>query len=367
MRQSIGCVLFVILMVMQVQAKGIGFDCYDASTKTVDLSCNGRRAELNNFNVLPQKMKTDVERLWINNCKIVDLIQFINSFENLHELNITSSELDASDLKKLKNLSELTKLSLTHDNIVKIPIDFTQKMSNVIELDLSHNNIFSIDTVDFQDATALKTIHLSYNHISHINIFPSYLPTLRDIYLIGNRLRSVIYPKLYKLNLNIRDKIYLCNYMWPQSGYKSINLHFGTDDIELHPDNESKCLRSFDQFSIDDFPMRNSVNKNQHHNDGHFDEKSINSKHSPFKYTPHTGFKTKILTHDLRIVKTERSVEDVQSEEKILEYNDFRTVGIVVIVISVTLLFALIGFFIRYSRNQKDKLKKLQIRRQAIR
>lgn len=372
MRQSIVCILFGILLVMESQARRIGLGCYDDSTRTVDFSCNDRPAEMNKCNAMPQSMKRGVERLWISSCKVtncsscrVALIEFINSFENLHELNITSSELDASDLEKLEYLSELKKLSLTHGNIVKIPSDFFRKMPSLNEVDLSHNNIRSVDMFDFRDATVLKTINLSYNHLSHVRIIPSYSPGLRDVYLNGNHeLRSISYPRFYKVNLKIRDKMYLCNYMWPQMRYRPINLHFGNDDIELYPDSESKCERS-----IDDFPSGfKRFNAYQYHSDDRADEKFINSKHSPPEYTPHTGLKPKTLTHDLRIGKTERPAQDVQSEDTILglKYNEFWTVGIVVIVILVTLLFALIGFFIRDYRIQKDKLKTLQMRRQAL-
>lgn len=92
----------------------------------------------------------------------------------------------------MSSLQFLEKLDLSFNQLRRLPQDFSQSLSSLQELRLDHNLLQHLDSSSLQDSENLKKLDLSYNRIRAIDVraFLS-LSRLSLLNLEGNRLNAL--------------------------------------------------------------------------------------------------------------------------------------------------------------------------------
>lgn len=107
MNRTIIFILFVIFLT-EVKAIPTRSDCYDDITETVHLKCGGNLDEIKKCAFSLKERKNNVKYLHIIGCEASNLIDFIKSFENRSEFDISTNDLKilkSQHSKRLKRRS----------------------------------------------------------------------------------------------------------------------------------------------------------------------------------------------------------------------------------------------------------------------
>lgn len=368
MERMIIFILFVIF-VMNVRAALIGSECYDERTKTVHINCEEKSFDIAKCDFSVKDLKPNVKVVRIEKCKVEDLIQFINSFENLSELNISSSDVDDSVFQQLKPLTQLKTLSLTNNGLEKIPSDFYHNMPKLIEIDLSNNKIKHFNSTVFKGAKALRAINLMRNNIFDVEIETNSLPNLRHLFLNeNNELNTIFYPASPNdkyLELKFNEVSYYCNYKGRPLNSQSISVHLSVDKILYGPSKSILCASPVSWFLI------------RHLYD--FDEKLKSFEQNPFRIQfEHQDESIKTtkpnvdISRDTKVkppsdrppmnppqTTTATATKSSKSEQRVLgmRVKDFEMMCQIIIIIMTLILLVFIALIIRDYRIEKNKLR----------
>ena len=98
--KAIFFICFTIL-VMKATATLEDSNCYDESTKTVNIQCDDSFTEMTNCGSFLGGKKKDVKILQINYCEAPNLAEFITSFGHLDRLVIYSNAMNFTQLDEL--------------------------------------------------------------------------------------------------------------------------------------------------------------------------------------------------------------------------------------------------------------------------
>ncbi|KAM6896868.1 uncharacterized protein FYW49_018247 [Xenentodon cancila] len=114
------------------------------------------------------------------------------SFRGLWSLKIllmSNNSIHALHPQSLSSLQFLERLDLSFNRLRWLPDDFTQSLSCLQELRLDHNLLQHLDSVSLRDSENLRKLDLSHNHIQTVDIraFNS-MSRLRQLKLQENRL-----------------------------------------------------------------------------------------------------------------------------------------------------------------------------------
>lgn len=94
--------------------------------------------------------------------------------------------------QSLSSLEFLERLDLSYNRLKKLPPDFSQRLFSLQELRLNHNRLCHLDPTSLIDLENLQKLDLSYNHITTIDVrlFNS-LSRLTFLNLEANRLNAI--------------------------------------------------------------------------------------------------------------------------------------------------------------------------------
>ena len=112
--------------------------------------------------------------------------------ESLHRLSLKGMRLNSSVWHELENLSNLTYLSLTNNDITTIDINTISKLKKLKELNLARNYIQTILNGTFESLSLLWWLDLSRNRISFLErgTFKA-LSHLKSLYLSQNCIKTI--------------------------------------------------------------------------------------------------------------------------------------------------------------------------------
>lgn len=134
--------------------------------------------------------KLEVILLKIGGCDPDKVKQLVDTFSNLHSLDISQSEIKSLDEFDLKH-EQLKRVNSSHNQLTEVPMNFFSQIPKLIEvdfsynelnkinqfpiklvkIDLSHNKLTSIHRDDFVNLTELEYVDLSYNLITKLDLF----------------------------------------------------------------------------------------------------------------------------------------------------------------------------------------------------
>lgn len=183
----------------------------------------------------------EIEELSINEhvvevVAVNNKISQINVAENtkLIRLEIGGNYLNASFLKKIRDMDTLEVLDLSQNNLGPISLDTFAKIKDLTSLNLSDTRISNLEYGTFSHQVNLKTLDLSKNNLNHIDlsVFTS-LRKLTSFHLSGNNLKQIdkfdeIKKFFPKLNL-----ISFSNNSWSCSYLANIIQAFTLDQVEI--------------------------------------------------------------------------------------------------------------------------------------
>lgn len=94
---------------------------------------------------LNEENKLKVIRLKVGACDHGKLKELVNTFPNLHTLDISQSGIESLDSFDLQH--KQVKFNVSHNEINEIPKDFFSKMPNVVDVDFSYNPITKMEWI----------------------------------------------------------------------------------------------------------------------------------------------------------------------------------------------------------------------------
>ncbi|XP_029978527.1 reticulon-4 receptor-like 2 [Sphaeramia orbicularis] len=89
---------------------------------------------------------------------------------SLKILLISNSSIQTLQPQSLSSLQFLERLDLSYNSLQKLPEDFSESLSSLQELKLDHNLLQHLDSTSLGDFENLRKLDLSYNNISTIDI-----------------------------------------------------------------------------------------------------------------------------------------------------------------------------------------------------
>lgn len=93
--------IFFTILTIKATATPVDSNCYEESTRTVNIQCDESSTEMSKCGSFLGEKKKDVKILQINNCEALDLAEFINSFGHLDRLVISSMVRNFTQLDEL--------------------------------------------------------------------------------------------------------------------------------------------------------------------------------------------------------------------------------------------------------------------------
>ncbi|KAM4012015.1 platelet glycoprotein Ib alpha chain isoform 1-T3 [Anomaloglossus baeobatrachus] len=245
---------------------------------------------------------TTVLLLSYNNFKSISTSMF-KGFNNLVELEITDNGMTKFDidipliieelnlannslrkLPKVSQLSALTKLVLSNNQIVTIQEDAFMGLKRLTHLELQHNQINSLPEKVFMALPSLGHLDLSYNQLWHLpDRLLSYSENLNILYLSGNRLTEIpdnffedlemsyVYLEKNPWNCNCallyfknwleadEDRVYVTSKEGPTKNQRSVVCSDGTPLIDHDMDHCS--IRTKGDINAPPITEKNSVPK----------------------------------------------------------------------------------------------------------
>lgn len=184
-------IIFVFILVRILNGSEISIYGDSKEIKSVEIYCpySEESAPENcspSFQLDNTTDKSSVIHLKLSGCSGDKVNQLIESYPNLHSLDVFGvKSLDSFQLKT-KNL---VKLNVFHNELTSIPSNFFAQTPNLAEIDLSYNNLTEIPVLP----TNLVKINLSHNKISKLNAARLRLLTkLEFIDLSGNSIMNLI-------------------------------------------------------------------------------------------------------------------------------------------------------------------------------
>lgn len=226
-----------MLIVLWCEANAIDnvrCNVYNAATKSLEKYCPNYHGPLpkdcpNQSLVIEP---SDVIRLKVDGCNRYTVVDLVNNFTNLRDLDISYSSYESLDwLSNLHRPERLEKFNASYNYLIHIG-KFLNNMPGLIELDLSHNKL-NDDTM-FDGVKKLKMIHLSHNNFSSPFKGFKNLVTLEYVDLRDNHLTVV--PDFYN-NENMKTVDLGGNDIREFSCYniktiKNATLHFSWEWVE---------------------------------------------------------------------------------------------------------------------------------------
>lgn len=155
------------------------------------------------------------------NCKFIEFnasyFKYLLPFE---VFNASDVELDLLMSETFQNLTQLKRLILSHNNLVRIPHLLFADTNKLAKMDFSFNRLESIDPFAFEKAKNLEVLDLSCNVLTTIDerSFQN-LASLKTLNISYNRLKDLdlhILPtslKVLDLSVNEMKKIDSCNHL----------------------------------------------------------------------------------------------------------------------------------------------------------
>lgn len=196
-------VIILIFVVLTCQASHFVCQKFDKMTSTLELYCEIHKESVreNCSEEMDSIQPLKVIQLKIEGCDHSTVLSVIKIFTNVHELDISYSKYESLDCLDSK-LDKLRKLNTSHNRISEFPLEL-KNMSELTEIDLSHNELISINSKHrLKAATNLKKIHLSHNALQSINNhFFIDLTNLEYIDLRSNNLRHI---PIFSNNKNLK-------------------------------------------------------------------------------------------------------------------------------------------------------------------
>lgn len=109
---------------------------------------------------------------------------------NLKELNLKDNSL--TELSSLNNLTSLSDLILSSNQLSNLPEDIFRNMTPIEYLDLSDNQLTSLPEMIFSDLLGITAIHLNKNNLSQLDtkLFESQM-LIQRLYLSDNKLETL--------------------------------------------------------------------------------------------------------------------------------------------------------------------------------
>ncbi|CAO1407450.1 unnamed protein product [Diamesa serratosioi] len=168
-------------------------------------------------------------------------------FPKLKIYEVVSSSLKNIRKQDFINMTTLTALRLSHNQIEFVPEDVFTTLWNLESLDLKNNKIKAINDKTFTKLTNLKVIKLNYNNLETItsNLFLNNI-NLIEINLSYNILKIIGFQCF--VHLRYLEELYLNNNLCIDKNYRNkINI------IEMQKELIGKCMDPMEEEMIAEF------------------------------------------------------------------------------------------------------------------
>jgi internalin A len=209
------------------------------SKKLTDIAGLELCADLEELNLYGNYL-TDISQLSnLRKLRVLDLsfdkvenLEPLSNLPSLEELNLYGNKV--TDITPLLKLSKLKKLNLSNNNI----IDFTpvSQMTSLTDLKLGYGKMFKPPS--FSNLKDLKVLNLAYNDIFNADFIADLSPSLEDLELWGNNIKSINgisrLTNLKKLGLhdnNLSDINFLKDITW----LEELNISSNKKLVDLTP------------------------------------------------------------------------------------------------------------------------------------
>lgn len=193
-------------------------DLFRNISQLVELNLEGNRITELSENVFSELPNMQVLNLRGNFLTTFSDEVFGSDPLNLKELNLKGNRL--TKLSSLSNLTSLTDLDLSSNQLLSLPEDAFKNLTNLETVDLSENQLLFLPETIFSQLFSLKMIHLNKNNLSKVEakLFQDQM-LIQQLYLSDNQLETLPFglmdPFVLQHTVRLHGNPWKCDcHMW---------------------------------------------------------------------------------------------------------------------------------------------------------